>query len=62
MKWISFHRCQITGRFWINVNRGWFAVGFGPVAFVERIFFHRRLVYYDYPAYLEGVRQRNMYK
>jgi hypothetical protein len=38
-------RC-FTGRRWINIGRGAFAVGFGPRRFIERVWFGRRLVWW----------------
>jgi len=37
-------RC-FTGRWWINVGLGLFAVGFGPTHFIERVWIGRRLRY-----------------
>lgn len=58
MIWFRFlvKRCW-TGRYYVHL--GPLCVGFGPVAFVERVWWRSRMLYYDYPAYLEGVRRRH---
>lgn len=35
-------RCW-TGRRWIDIGRGAFAIGFGPRRFIERVYIGRRL-------------------
>jgi hypothetical protein len=42
---IHLDRCW-TGRRWINIGRGFLAVGFGPNKFVERIHWRGKLVWY----------------
>lgn len=46
-----FDRILVTdhfGRRYLNViPGGWLCLGFGPVAFIERIWLCRKLVYYD---------------
>lgn len=37
-------RCW-TGRLWVNIGRGLFAIGFGPHAAVERVYLGRKLRY-----------------
>lgn len=32
-----------TGRLWINLGAGWFAVGFGPHKFIERVMWRGKL-------------------
>lgn len=57
---IRWHRDRITGRRWLSLGK--LHLGFGPVAFLERIHWGERRVYADYTAYLEGVRRRDMYR
>ena len=40
-----FYKCW-TGRKWINIGKGWFAIGFGPSKFIERIYWRKKLVYW----------------
>jgi hypothetical protein len=40
---IHFTRCW-TGRYWIDIGNGLFAIGFGPTYFIERMFFNNKLV------------------
>lgn len=47
-----------TGRRWLQL--GPLAIGFGPVAFIERIWWRGKVIYADYAAYLEGVRRRRL--
>jgi len=54
---IHLGRCW-TGRRWVNIGRGWLAVGFGPVALVERVWWRGREIYRDHVAHAEGVRRR----
>ena len=46
------------GRHYLNIGRGFFCVGFGPVAFIERVWWRGELVYYDHEAMREGQRRR----
>jgi hypothetical protein len=43
---INLAKCW-TGRSWINLFSGWFAVGFGPNQFIERIYWRKKLVWYS---------------
>jgi len=49
---ISFARCW-TGRRWVNIGKGFFAIGFGPHKFgsgprrfVERVYWRGKLVWF----------------
>jgi len=35
-----------TGRKWLNVGRGFLAIGFGPGKLIERIYWRKRLVWF----------------
>lgn len=39
---IHFYRCRITKRLWVNINQGWFAIGFGPKYLLERVWVKRK--------------------
>jgi len=43
---IDFEHC-FTGRRWINIGSGFFAIGFGPKHFIERIYWRKKLVYWS---------------
>lgn len=41
---LKFVKCW-TGRRWIDIGNGWFAIGFGPNKFIERIYWKGGLIY-----------------
>jgi predicted lipoprotein len=42
---IDLARCKLTGRLWVNIGSGLFAIGFGPKRFVERVWWRKQMVY-----------------
>lgn len=41
---IQLHRCRVTGRRWLNLGKGWLAVGFAGIK-PDRMFWRKRLVW-----------------
>lgn len=42
---ISLARCW-TGRRWLNIGKGFLAIGFGPAFFIERVYWRGKLVWF----------------
>ena len=48
------------GRRYLNVGRGFFCVGCGPVALIERVWWRGKLIYWNERALREGQRRRKV--